>query len=194
VALESWALLTMEEAREMLGVPNTTEDVLIESLVNAATLRCENETGRELYTRTRTNEVYNGTGGVCLTLRQYPVTSVSAVSFLTQENPETWTAQDTSAHPLVIVQPAKTTVMWRDLCFPYGQQNVRLTYVAGLTSVPSDLKAACSIVLLDLYKQKDKVLANVASTSFQGQSSVYRNEPIPLLAARLLDPYRRLAC
>lgn len=192
MALEAWALLTLEEAREAVSVTGSAEDYLLESLTNAATLRCEAETGRKLVSRTYTDELFNGTGGQTLSLREFPVTAVSAVSFLTTTAPEVWTAQSLVTYPLVIVHPGKFSIYFRNLVVPWGVQNVKVTYTAGL-SATDDLKAACRIVLLDLWKQKDRQLAGIASQSFNGQTVSYLNEPIPKLAAKLLMPYRRLA-
>lgn len=193
MALPAWALLTMEEAQEAIAVSGSSESVLLESLVGAASLRCETECARKLMTRTHSNEIHNGTGSWVMRLREFPVTSVTTVEFLTADVPATWTAQSTSDYPVTIVEPVKDVIAYRNLSFPWGVQNVRVTYVAGLSAVAEDLKAACRMVLLDLWKQKDRQLAGIASQSFGGQTTTYLNDPIPVLAARLLDPYRRMA-
>lgn len=183
----------MEEAQEAVSVSSSSEGVLLESMVGAASLRCETECARKLVSRTHTNEIHNGTGSWVLRLREFPVSSVTTVEFLTADVPATWTAQSASDYPVTIVEPVKDIIAYRNLIFPWGFQNVRVTYVAGLSSVAEDLKAACRMVLLDLWKQKDRQLAGIASQTMPGGQTVsYLNDPIPVLAARLLDPYRRM--
>jgi hypothetical protein len=193
MALAAWSLLTMDEAKEIVQPGNASEDVLIEAFVHAATLSCERETARKLVSRTYTNEVYHGTGSAVLKLREYPVTSVSALSYLTTEVPAAWTARSLTDSPVTIVEPVSDVILYRNSVFDLGVSNVRLTYVAGLTSPGEDVKSAARIILLDLWKQRDKQLAGVASTSFNGQTTTYMNEGIPKLAARLLEPYKRMA-
>lgn len=192
MALAAWSILTMDEAKEFLGIVGASEDVLVESLVMASTLRCETETARKLVSRTYTDEKYNGTGNASLRLRQYPVTAVSAWNLLTTDAPEAWTPQSLTTYPVVVAEPVKDTIVSRNTAFAWGVMNHQLTYTAGLTSIPEDLKTACRLILMDLWKQKDKVLAGVASQSFNGQSVTYRNDEIPVAAASLLMPYRRL--
>jgi hypothetical protein len=193
MALPAWSLLTLEESRDacVLG-SSPSDDVMLEALSTAATLRCEAYCTRKLLSRAYTNEVYNGTGSWVLKLREYPVTSVTTVEFLISWAPDTWEVQVQGTYPLHIVEPIKDVIAYRNLHFPYGSQNVRVSYVAGLT-VDEQLKTAARVVLLDLWKQKDGQMAGVASQSFGGQTTTYLNEAIPVSAAALLDPYVRMA-
>lgn len=191
MSLASWALISLDEAKEVVDTASPSDDLYLEEVINAATLACEFETRRKLASRTYTAEVYDGTGSIALTMREYPVTAVSALSFLTCEAPETWEAQDLVTCPVQIMQPSSDVILSRVNGFPGGIQNVKVTYVAGYTSVPSDLKIACRQITLAIWKQKDRQITGVASQSFQGQTTVYLNEDIPSQARRLLQPYVR---
>ena len=106
----------------------------------------------------------------------------------------TWTTQNQSTHGLYIVQPIKEYVAFRDLYFPRGSQNVRVTYTAGLTSIPNAVKDACRIALKAIWDQRDKQNQSIASQSFPGgQTVVYDRKFLPDSFFRLLHPYQRCA-
>lgn len=194
MALASWALLSLQDGKEYLGVSGDESNGVIEGMVEASTLACEDYTGRLLASRTYTNEIYDGDGSYGLTLRQYPVTACTAVEFLSSSPPDVWTSYTTSTYGLYIVEPVKETIALRDLVFPRGPQSVRIpSYTAGLTSIPSKLKQACRVVLLGMWKSRDKQLSGIASQSFPGGQTVTYRAPelVPLEARQMLDPYKR---
>ena len=191
MALEAWALLTLQDAKEHLSVSGNEFDPVIEAMVNSASLICEGpERGadRQLASRAYTSEVYDGTGERWIRARQFPVTAVSSVKFL--NNSWTWDTQDISN--LYIVQPIQECVAFRDLWTPWGHQNVQMTYTAGLTSIPAGLKDACRIALKALWDVRDKQNASIASQSFPGgQTVVYDRRFLPEAFDVAIAPYRR---
>lgn len=199
MAVAAWALLTLQDAKEHLQIESNEFDTVVEAMVDSATLLCESECDRELMSRTHTNEVYNGTGSSALKLRQYPVSSVTKVEFLTTPAPETWTeyygsTAGTTTYPLVIEQPVSEVIRFRNLYFPGCVQSIRVTYVAGLTSVPKALRDAAKLALKAIWDARDKQNANIASQSFPGgQTVVYDRRALPELFHLLLEPYKRCA-
>lgn len=194
MAVASWALLTLQEGKDYLGVGGDESNSVIEGMIDASTLACEDYTDRLLVSRTYTNEVYDGDGSCELTLRQFPITACTAFEFLTFTPPDVWTSYDATTYGLHIVEPVKDTIALRSLTFPYGPQSVRIpSYTAGYTSVPAKIKQACRVVLLAMWKSRDKQLAGIASQSFPGGQTVsYRTpEAVPLEARQMLEPYRR---
>lgn len=195
MSLEAWALLTLQDAKEHLQVSGNEFDPVIEDMINAATLICEGpERGadRELASRAHASEVFDGGGCYSLRLRQYPVTAVSTVEFLTSWSSATWETQDQTTHGLYIVQPIKEFIAFRGLYFPIGSQNVRVTYTAGLTSIPAGLKNACRMALKALWDVRDKQNQSIASQTFPGgQGVVYDRKFLPDGFDQLMAPYRR---
>lgn len=191
MAIASWGLLTLQDAKDHLSVDGNEFDAVIESLVESATLLCEGADpgcDRPLASRSFT-EVYDGYGCLSLHLRQFPVTAITTVEFW---NGSDWDPQTTSTP--YVVQPVKDTIAYRDLVFPWGIQNVRVTYTAGLSSIPKALKDACRIALKALWDVRDKQNAGIASQSFPGgQTVVYDTSALPEAFGVLLAPYRRCA-
>lgn len=191
MSLDANALITLQDAKEHLTIVGAESDPVIEGLINTASALCEDFTGRALKSAERT-EVYDGTAGTELTLRQYPITEVATVEFLTSGPPDAWTEQDLSAYGLYVVQPVEDTIGFRTLAFPYWRQNVRVTYTAGYVAVPSKLKEACRQIVLSIWKQRDKQAAGVSSMSVPGgQTVTYTTEDIPKQAKTLLAEYVR---
>jgi uncharacterized phiE125 gp8 family phage protein len=105
MALASWALLTLDEVKEWLEVEDYSSDVLLERLIEATSLAVEALCGRKLASRTYTDELYCGTGTRWLTLREFPVTSVTSIEFLqsVSASGSTWDDQDrTSSRQAVL--------------------------------------------------------------------------------------------
>src|SRR6185503_8264304 len=108
--LESWALLTMDEAKEYLNLPSGTDEAFLAEVINATTEAVEGYTKRKLASRTYTSSIFDGSGAVYLKLREYPVTAVSAVAFLDTDDPVTWTTQTAT---VAIEEPVKDRIFYR---------------------------------------------------------------------------------
>ncbi len=193
MALSAYALCSLEDAKDYLNVVSSADDVAIERIINAMTTLGEKETGRELKTRTHTDIRYSGTGSALLRMKQYPVTSVTAISFLTSDAPEVFTAQSLTDYPVVITGPDDDTLMYRNHAFERGASNIKVTYVAGLTTIPDSLKEWALQGVMFLWKKKDRLATGIASQSFQGQTTSYIIDLKKAIDMDLLDPYRRYA-
>lgn len=192
MALAAWALLGLQDAKEYLGLGSgTEEDAAVEDLIEAATQVCEDEqvTDRLLKSRAYADEVFDGSGGTTMRLRQYPITAVSAVSYW---NGTSWEAQ--ALTDLIIVGGLADRISLRG-AFPRGFQNVKVSYTAGYIVVPAKIRQACREALMLLYKQRDKQLAGIASQSFPGgQTVTYRNDHAIAEARKALAGYARSTC
>lgn len=188
MAVSSWALLTRADGKDHLQLDSDEFDLVIDGLIDSATLLCEAYTKRLLLSRSFV-EVYDGMGDAELPLRHYPVTAVSSVEFLTDVS--TWTSYSTTDFGLYIREPSLDAIGWRSLSFPWGQQCVRVTYTAGFSAATEAMKSACRIALKALWDVRDKQNAGIASQSFPGgQVVTYDPAALPRMFGVLLDPYR----
>lgn len=194
--LASWALLTLQDAKEHLDIHDDDHDLEIGRMVESATRRCESICDTGLLSRQYV-EVYDGTGRLDLRLRNFPVTAVSQIRFLTSWAPDAWTVQNLSTYPIHIVQPTAETIRFRNLFFPYWEQSVEVTYTAGVVAattadIPAELRDACLVVLTGLWKQKDKQMTGIATQSAFGQTVTYDLDQKTLKTADdLLTEYKR---
>jgi hypothetical protein len=184
VAVDTYALIDLEEAKDILEIKGHNENVEVERLIDGVTYDVESFIDRKRLTRTYTAERYNGTGLAQLRLRQYPVTSVTSVDFLSGVSTSglTWDSKDiTNLVALDTVQDneARGTLYWYDTGFPVGILNVRITYVAGYATVPHNIQLAVRGLLAWFRRQQDRHAVGIGSRTFAGQSEV-----VGVLAAR----------
>lgn len=80
MGMNAYVLTTLQNAKDHLRVPNSTDDNLIERMIEAATGIIETYCGRHFATRAWTDRLFDGTGDEFLILDEYPVTAVTRVS------------------------------------------------------------------------------------------------------------------
>jgi hypothetical protein len=131
-------------------------------------------------------ETYDGNGADRLLPHFYPIISVTAVSVDGASLP-------VSSAPFV---PGflfdKRRVMLRGFRFNRGLQNIVLTYTAGYTSVPLDLKQAAIESFALAYRQRGHI--GEKSNSMGGQVTVsFDMSDVPKRSLNVFNQYRRLA-
>lgn len=183
-------LLTLAQVKEHLDIVDSDQDSYLATLIERVTGMVEVRTGRKLYTRTYTDELYDGSGTNVLRLKEWPVTSVTAVSFLDSQTATTWTAQ--SLTYLVIDKETQRSIVFRDgTTFPRDFQNVKLSFVAGLTTVPPQLAQETLRLLTLLHRAKDKQMENVESVTMMGQTTRFVTPQQFLDDSGVFDYYER---
>lgn len=143
-ALNSWALTSEADVKESLGITGTSQDNLIRRKINQATdmieAFCGKNNGQHFASTTYTNEEYDGTGTNQLILRNAPVISLSNFSERnTTENDNDWTTIESRDY---FVDLTAGVIDCRFGILPYWNL-YKVTYVAGFTTIPSDLAEAC---------------------------------------------------
>ena len=187
------AILTLEEAKEHLKEETTDHDEMIDALNDAVLGFIEKDTSRKIAKRNYTGELFNGDGSPVLVLREYPVTAVAKVEFMTGLN--IWTTQ--SLTNLVIDPEINDRILFRDLRFPKGIFNIRNDYTAGIdmtTLEAGDTQLAKQVAreLLTLaFTGFDRMKTNIASVTFQGQTVSYIQSAMHKETLLKLDRLRR---
>jgi hypothetical protein len=137
-------LTTLANVKTWLGLSsNNTDDGLLDRLITSSSSLIIEFLKRDVKTRVYTDETHHGNGGSGLCLRQYPITTVSAVS----------------------VDGASVTgftfdermVYLTSSVFTRGQANVKVTYTAGFAAVPFGLDQACVELVGVMYREKDRI-------------------------------------
>lgn len=156
----------------------------------------KNYIGRDLETATYT-EYYDGNGTNELILNQYPVTSVTKIEFYdgVVNETEVWTEQvlhDQFNRKYI----RKThTLILDGLTFPCDSQNIRITYVAGYTTMPPDIQKACKELMYLYYSEmkKEQQLGVSTRTTGAGATSTitYDKQEVQKIL-RNLDLHRNL--
>lgn len=139
ISLVTWALCTLAEIKEYLGIPTatTTWDDLLRRLINSASSFIEKETDRRLVataydkdvTDDRENTWFDGLGNKSLHLRQYPINSVTQC----QVSGATISAAGSTDYygsTGYVIRKRRGTLYYAN-GFDIGIQNCRVSYNAG---------------------------------------------------------------
>ncbi len=185
--LQTYALTTVADVKESLGIASSNHDFdnLIIRKINQATGMIERFCGRRFKQTTYTDQIYNGTNGDQLVLKQRPVVGdVVLKARDTSLNQADFTTVDTE---LVYVD-AESGVL--DLLFravgKWGRYAV--TYTAGYNVIPDDLAEACVSLTAFLVNNANSDNVNVKSKQ-EGQRKVDYSQTS---VSGALDVFKRL--
>ena len=197
MSLLAEALVTLAEAKSYLRIDGSSEDTLLETLINGSTHQLETYTGRKLKSRTYTAEDYDGTGTPELILREYPVSSVASVNMdrLRQFGAGTAVSLElltvSGDEGRLTFTPGYVSSGLGIARFLTGTKVVRITYTAGYATVPDDLKLACLKVVAIHFAHSREGADGVVSESIGGRSIVWV-DGLPKTVTDMLMHYRRL--
>lgn len=197
-------LCTLSDVKAWLNVVpgNTANDAVLTRLITAASQAIKTWMARPLLQDTYT-ETYDGTGINRLTLRNFPITAVSALTVNGLTVPPATSPVSFgylfdqyglflvggTAWPANIPQ---TPSIWAGSYFPKASQNVTVTYTAGYVSVPVDVTQACIELVAFKFQQRNHVGVTSRSLTAGGESVVYQSGFMPPEVQALLSVYRKV--
>ena len=131
---------------QVAAAPAATRTAFIKAASAAIVTFC----GRPFVSDTVT-EYYNGDGSQTLTLRRYPVTTLTTITIIDTDADDTdddidgdefrgW-ADDANAG-IIRFKPSPSTDV-EFTYFPAGHENVKVAYTAGYADIPEDIQEAC---------------------------------------------------
>ncbi len=139
---------------------------------------------------TTLEETFSGKGGRKYYPLQAPIVSVTKVEYW---NTDDWTQFDTGTHTPIATTDRVT--FQEKYVFSEGDDNLRLTYVYGYTTVPAALVRAICLIA-QAYSGTELRDSNIKSQSDGEQSVSYFDSPktsVPIEAEALLDVFVRYA-
>lgn len=182
-------LTTLVVARAWLGITDNSQDVLLTRLITSTSRSILNSLNRgDLHSQAYT-ETYDGSGTNRLTLINFPVTAVSAVTIDGISIPAALNTYDYG-----FGFDAYSVHLTNNLIFTRGKQNVSVTYTAGYASIPEDIEQATLLALQNMV-QVQKMDTTIGSESTGGYSVSYRQGAagaLPPEVQQLLKTYRRV--
>lgn len=145
--LLDFALTTVADVKESLGISGNSQDNLIIRNINRATMAiesyCNLNLNHHFKEATYTDEVYDGTGTDQVVLRMRPVSSVAAFEY--RQSPLNEGDWDSVESELFFLDGQAGTL---DGLFRQrgNYSELRVTYTAGYSPIPADLaEAACTL-------------------------------------------------
>ncbi len=168
------ALLTVSEHKVLIGEVGIQDDARFTELIAQASNKFEKQVARKIELQTYANDKYDGRGGKRLHLREWPISVVTAL-----------TISQSGATPIVL-SPVVDLVIYQDegyieinidslivTIFVKGQQNIDITYDAGFSPVPDDIKYAISGMVGRMFRRLDNMQGAYNNKAFQGGSVVF---------------------
>ena len=124
-----YALSTTSRFKTYAGVSGTTDDTLIENLIDIVTEFIENYVGRRFQQTTYTDEQYDGTGTDKLILKNYPISTFTRLQERQSiSNEDTWATIDSEDY---FVDTDNGIITAQAFRFIPNTKFYRVTYVAG---------------------------------------------------------------
>ena len=152
MALVSYALVSLEDVKEALGITDNTKDSILTNYINRATDAIEKYCSRRFAFDTYTNQEYDGTGTNRINLKNYPIISLTSLEERTSGFSNTsWETIDADFYKDLDNEGQ----VYFTGGFTRGVRNYRVTYSAGYTTIPNDLQQAC-ITLVSFFDNQTR--------------------------------------
>lgn len=198
---------TLAEVKSAARITDSTDDILLENCIEAASRRIDGYTGRFFYQKTATIQWYltdtNLIGPISYNLYKLAVSDlVSVISFKTDDDGDgvfetTWTAgTDYRLEPLNVVlqgRPYRSAIATGAKAYPVvvdpPMPGIQIEGVYGWPAIPDDIREACLIMSLRLFSRYNSPLG-VAGFGEMGSISVRAVDPD---VREILTPYRLIA-
>ncbi|MBB5322332.1 head-tail connector protein [Marinobacter oulmenensis] len=168
-------MITLAEAKAHLRVEHEEEDALIQSLVDAAVLNLEHETGRALRVREETLVLDRWLNTVVLPW--WPVRSVVDITYVDpMGNSQALSsyALDTRKYPAKL-RPAFGEA-WPEVID--GHEVIEVQVEVGMDALPEDLKRAALLLVGHLYEHREAVVIGTITST------------LPMAVEYLVQPHR----
>lgn len=177
-------LCQLADVKAALGITLTTDDTLIQRLVDAASRLVCDYVGTTFPTTPQSvTETRNGTGGVAFPLRSWPVLSVVSVTVDGQAIPP---APDSISPGWV--WDGRRVVFLRGYAFNRGVQNCAVSLTWGWTAIPEQATEAAVELAAWWYKRKDR--PDEVAKVLAGQNITYSQKAVPPSVQMILDQLR----
>jgi hypothetical protein len=167
-------LTTLQAARSWLGQTSDVDDVNLQRAISATSAQIESFCSRK-FTATDYVERYDGNGKSTLTLKHYPIISVSALSV----NGYAFAAGNLAASfPTgYLIRPPRSLVLATQF-FENGFQNVLVSYRAGFEpgTIPADLELCCLEWLKAGYLNRTTDTSSSAASSSTSRGPVIEEQ------------------
>jgi hypothetical protein len=181
------ALTTLASVKQWLGIDNTTNDALLQSLIDSCSDFIEQYLNRKILSAEYT-ELIDGTGATTQTLKNYPITAVSLLSI----NNLSQSILPVSNFNTTGVKFDERQLIGQNVKFTCGKRNIYITYTAGYAAVPKAIEQACNEMIAMKFKNERGDRFGVSSKSLAGESISFFHGDMTQSVRATLDNYRNV--
>ena len=179
---ESTSCLLIAEQQTLFGTNNTR----LERYINSVSSFLERECDRLFHSAIYTDEEYNGTGGTKLWLKNYPIISITAMSFYNRYNHTTLIDLVEDTHYFAYLDMGRLDCLigvWTK-----DTRNIRITYTAGFATIPEDLKVLC-MDIIDFQMTKKRM---IVAQGLWKENTIVIKETLPKNLLLQIDSFKRI--
>ena len=193
MALNANAIVTLAEAKLQLNITtsNTNEDTMLEAWINETSQEVEDYCQRKFVVQSVSSEYHNGDGSRFLYPKYFPVTQLSTETTPTssdtlgalqyRDTPDSsWTNIETDTDHIFYGTDIPYIELY-DTTFPSGRRNIKISYKAGYSTVPADVK---KVVL-----EKIQIRWNTSGNggNLLGYSNLNQSEPSGNISSTIIS-------
>ena len=197
-ASNDYEVLTIAKCKELLfAATGTADDVPLQSLIDAVHQSAYLFTGGRIFKRgSAYTQIYSGTGERSLTLKQWPVGTVTSVDrgYILDSTGAFSSVQSYGSADYIVDadRGILRSIGW--MSFDKGDHNFKVVFTAGYASgqVPSDILRALADWVGVSLKRADKKSWDVSSESDNNKSRTYTIAEMPRSTEAVLSRYRRV--
>jgi len=173
MAVAAWDLLTFADVKDYLNIgvasADTAQDVWLQEVLSDVSRDIEISCRRKIAVQSITGEIYDGSSwrsqGTNRIYTVYaPITQLSTegtpsdaqklASVQYRDDPDSaWTDLVTDVDHLII---GPDYIEAYDAFFPLGSKNIKLSYKAGYSTIPQDLKMVCLEMVAMVWKESNR--------------------------------------
>lgn len=189
MAINEYSLITLDEVKNFIGMTgSTTEtDNLLEDLINRTSILFESYINEKILSRVYT-EYFDGKGAMVLFPKHSPITVITSIY---DDYDWDWETDDLiDADDYRIVDDRYITLKSSVSVLGDYKQNIKITYTAGYSTVPDDLKQACITEVSRMYKNRNQVDVT-SKTLSDGSVSFFDKDFLPLTITTL-NKYKKI--
>lgn len=191
--LVPYALTSVAAVKERLGISTSSQDTMIEDLINECTDWIESYCGDRRFVDSGSDivEIHDGNfdfGARCrIFVRQFPIFSVTKIEYSTGSfSTPVWNTLNADTQYKI---DARSGIIYM-YYLPVGRQNLRITYRGGylVASIPYDLQHACIKLVSKEYLRRNSEGASMEGVG--GASVKWELEVDPSFKS-LLSRYKK---
>jgi hypothetical protein len=191
-------LVTLDEYKDAMGISSPNDDIKLTALITSVSALVKTYCGRLFvdYVLTDKIEEFSISGGAYFVqLDESPVISVTSVEERSSYGAD-YETLDTAAQQYYLdpntdsIYRTNGTSGYQNFC--RGPGAVKVTYKAGFTDIPEDLKLVVQDLITYYHKHEYKgyQMMKGAAQSTPGSTSQYKNVSFPDHIKRVLDLYK----
>ena len=180
-------LTTKEKVKALLGITDSTDNDILDTLCDAVTAFIEGEAGGQRFKlTTHADEIHDGENGQWLRLKNRFIYTSPEIKVEYQNGKNSapdWQELSKDAYD---AYPENGTLYLHNKID--GKRNIRVYYAAGFTTIPHDLEITASMIAARIYNKRKS--QGISSESYEGVSISW-NDAITETERAVINRYTR---